>query len=56
MNEINKEALYVDVDTGETMTYYEIVDFWNNTPEIKESFNSVDDMITEGFYIVKVQQ
>lgn len=40
---------YKDKDTGEIETYSEVENYYKNNPEIKSSFDSVEDLISQ-FY------
>ena len=44
-----RDMTYLDLDTGEIETYEEIEDYYNNNPEIKTSFDSVDDLISQSY-------
>ena len=50
-----RDMTYLDLDTGEIETYEEIEDYYNDNPEIKASFDDVDDLISQ-FYTQKEEK
>ena len=44
-----RDMTYLDLDTGKIETYEEIEDYYNDNPEIKASFDDVDDLISQSY-------
>ena len=44
---------YMDKNTNEIETYSQIEEYYMNNPEIFEGFNSVEDLISQFYSVVK---